>query len=116
MIFSALLFVVSILAGAVAAISGFGIGSLLTPVLTLHYGIKVAVAMVSVPHLIGTAARFLTMKGHVDRKVFWNFGILSAAGGLIGAFLHSRANGPARSIIFGLLLFFAGLSGVLGYA
>jgi hypothetical protein len=51
---------VSILAGAVAAISGFGIGSLLTPVLSERYGIKAAVAMVSVPHLIGTAARLLT--------------------------------------------------------
>ena len=116
MIFSALLFIVSIVAGAVAAISGFGIGSLLTPVLSPHYGIKAAVTRVSVPHLVGTAARFLTMKGHVDRKVFWNFGILSAAGGLIGALLHSRANGPALGIVFGLLLLFAGISGVLGYA
>jgi len=69
-----------------------------------------------VNHLIGTAARFLTMKGHVDRKVFWNFGVLSAAGGLVGALLHSRTNGAALSIVFGLLLLFAGLSGVLGYA
>ena len=39
-------FVVAIIAGAIAAMSGFGIGSLLTPLLAVHYGTKLAVAMV----------------------------------------------------------------------
>jgi uncharacterized membrane protein (DUF485 family) len=57
MVFNAAFFAVSIRAGAVAAISGFGIGSLLTSfVLTLRYVIKAAAAIVSVPHLIDTAA------------------------------------------------------------
>ena len=38
------------LAGAIAAVSGFGIGSLLTPLLAWRFGTKVAVALVSVPH------------------------------------------------------------------
>jgi len=52
-------------AGAVAAISGFGIGSLLTPLLAVHYGEKLAVAIVSVPHLIGTVARFVGLRKQV---------------------------------------------------
>ncbi len=72
----------SVLAGGIAAISGFGIGSLLTPILAVHYGTKLAVAIVSVPHLVGTAARFIGLRKHIDKKVFLNFGILSAAGGL----------------------------------
>jgi uncharacterized membrane protein YfcA len=86
MIFNALVLIVSILAGAVAAISGFGIGSMLTPSLALRYGTKLAVALVSVPHLVGTAARFVTLKQHIDRKVFWRFGVFSAVGGLVGLF------------------------------
>jgi hypothetical protein len=38
------------LAGGIAAVSGFGIGSLLTPVLALQIGTKLAVAAVAVPH------------------------------------------------------------------
>jgi hypothetical protein len=34
----------------VAVISGFGIGSLLTPLLAARYGTKLTVALVSVPH------------------------------------------------------------------
>jgi len=115
MIFSGLVLLAAVLAGAVAAISGFGIGSLLTPLLAVRYGAKLAVAMVSVPHLVGTAARFLRLRGHVDRKVFLNFGILSAAGGLLGALLNARANSPALAMVFGCLLIFAAISGLSGW-
>lgn len=114
MLFSLLAFLVAVLAGGVAAISGFGIGSLLTPVLAPHYGAKLAVAIVSVPHLIATAARFLGLRQYLDRKVFINFGILSAVGGLLGALLNAWANSPALAIVFGCLLLFAGISGLTG--
>ena len=39
-----LLAAAGIVAGAIAAVSGFGIGSLLTPVLALQVGTKLAVA------------------------------------------------------------------------
>jgi hypothetical protein len=51
--------VAGVLAGGIAAVSGFAIGSLLTPILAVRYGTKLAVAIVSVPHLVGTAARFI---------------------------------------------------------
>lgn len=113
--FSALVVLVSVLAAAVAAVSGFGVGSLLTPLLAAQYGTKLAVAIVSVPHLVATSARFVGLRKHVNRRVFLNFGILSAAGGLLGALLNARANSPALAIIFGCLLLFAGISGLTGF-
>ncbi len=104
----------AILAGGIAAISGFGIGSLLTPLLAVQYGTKLAVAMVSIPHLVGTTARFIGLRRQIDRRVFLNFGILSAAGGLLGALLNAHANSPALAIVFGCLLVFAGVSGLTG--
>ncbi len=105
----------AVLAGGIAAISGFGIGSLLTPILAVRYGTKLAVAIVSVAHLVGTAARFIGLRKHIDKKVFLNFGILSAAGGLAGALLNAHANSPALAIVFGCLLVFAGISGLTGF-
>src|SRR5215467_11703309 len=115
MTFSIIVLLAAILAGGVAAISGFGIGSLLTPLLALSYGTKLAVAAVSVPHIIATAARFLGLHKHIDRKIFLNFGILSAVGGLLGALLNSRANSPALTLVFGCLLLLAALSGLTGW-
>lgn len=106
--------IVSVLAGGVAAMSGFGIGSLLTPLLAAHYGTRLAVAMVSVPHLAGTALRLWGLRRHVDWRVFRSFGILSAVGGLAGALLNAHSNSPALGIVFGCLLVFAGISGLTG--
>jgi uncharacterized protein len=107
--------VTAIVAGGIAAMSGFGIGSLLTPLLAARYGTKLAVAMVSVPHLAGTTARFIGLHKQVDWRVFLNFGILSAVGGLAGALLNARAESPALAIVFGCLLVFAAVSGLTGF-
>jgi len=63
-------FVTALVAGGVAAVSGFGIGSLLTPLLAVRYGTKLAVAIVSIPHLVGTTARFVGLRRQLDRRVF----------------------------------------------
>jgi hypothetical protein len=115
-LFSLLLAAAAVFAGALASVTGFGIGSVLTPVLALSVNTKVAVAAVSIPHLAGTALRFWMLRGHVDRRVFWRFGLMSAAGGLTGALLHARANAPVLMILFGALLLFVATSQATGLA
>jgi uncharacterized membrane protein YfcA len=114
--FESAVLLVAIVAGAVAAVSGFGIGSLLTPLLAVHAGTKTAVAAVSIPHLIGTSIRFWRLRGSVDRGVLWRFGLTSAAGGLAGALLNAGAPSPTLTVVFGSLLVFAGASQVTGLA
>lgn len=107
---------VAMLAGAIAAISGFGIGSLLTPLLASWLGTKVAVAAVAIPHVAATAYRFWILRAHVDRRVLMSFGVTSAAGGLAGALLHAKASNPSLTLIFGIILVFVGVMGVTGLA
>jgi uncharacterized membrane protein YfcA len=112
----ALLAGAAFLAGAVAALTGFGIGSLLTPVFVLLADTRLAVAAVSVPHVLGTALRFWLMGGGVDRRVLWTFGLTSAAGGLVGALLQTRASSRWLAILFGALLLFAAAAEASGLA
>lgn len=116
MVFDFVLVIAGLLAGAVAAVTGFGIGSLLTPVLALQVDTRLAVAAVSIPHLIGTSLRFGLMHGGVDRRVLWSFGLTSAAGGLAGALLYGVASTRWLTVVFGLLLLFAAMSEVTGLA
>ena len=110
-----LLAIASLIAGAIAAVTGFGIGSLLTPVLALQTGTKLAVAAVAIPHFVGTLLRFWILRKHVDRRVVLGFGITSAIGGLIGALLNSWASSRVLGIVFGLLLVLAGLTELTGW-
>jgi uncharacterized protein len=116
MIFDFVLFFASLAAGLIAAISGFGIGSILTPTFATQIDTKLAVAVVSIPHLIGTFIRFLRLRKHINRPLALTFGAASAIGGLIGAVLHAYAGGPILGYVLGGLLVFAGLSGLTGIA
>jgi uncharacterized membrane protein YfcA len=108
--------VAAVIAGAIASISGFGIGSVLTPVLSSQFDVRLAIALVSLPHLAGTFVRFLLVRTHIDRDVLLGFGAASAIGGLAGAALQAVVQSAALAIIFGLLLVFAGLSSLTGFA
>jgi hypothetical protein len=107
---------VAVVAGAIAAVTGFGIGSLLTPVLALQVDTRLAVAAVSIPHVIATALRLWLLHGGVDRRVLWSFGLTSAVGGLAGAALHGWASNRWLAALFGALLLFAAASEVTGLA
>jgi hypothetical protein len=101
-------------AGGVASVAGFGIGSLLTPLLVTHVTTKVAVAAVAIPHVIGTAARLWLLRGEVDRHLLVRFGLTSAAGGLAGALLQGQTTSAGLTIVFGVLLLFVAASELTG--
>lgn len=108
--FDALVLAAALAAGSIASIAGFGIGSLLTPILAAQAGTRLAVAAVSIPHVVGTALRFWMLRGRVDRRIFLWFGLASAVGGLSGALLHADASNRALGATLGGLLLFAGVS------
>ena len=114
--FGAVAAAVSIVAGAIAAVAGFGIGSVLTPVLSLRFDVRLAIAIVSLPHVAGTLVRFILVRAHIDRRVLLGFGIASAIGGLVGAALQAVVQSSVLAIVFGALLVFAGLGSLTGFA
>src|SRR5213594_3932348 len=114
--FTAIAVVAAVIAGAIASISGFGIGSVLTPVLSTEFDVRLAIAMVSLPHLAGTFVRFLIVRMRIDRDVLLGFSAASAIGGLVGAALQTVVQSSALAIVFGLLLVFAGIGSLTGFA
>ena len=109
------LLAVGVVAGAVAAVAGFGIGSLITPALALVVGTKVAVALTAIPHAVATAVRLWRVRGFVDRRVVAGFGVASAAGGLAGGILHANLTSPPLTVVLGSLLVLAGVSELAGW-
>jgi uncharacterized membrane protein YfcA len=104
----------AIVAGAVAAVAGFGIGSLLTPALGLSIGTRAAVAVVAIPHAVATATRLWSLRDAVDLRVLRSFGLASAAGGLAGAAIHALVASPVLSVVLGILLVLAGVLELTG--
>jgi uncharacterized membrane protein YfcA len=114
--FDAAVAIVGILSGAVASVAGFGVGSLLTPLLLTRFDAKLAVALVGIPHAIATAIRLWRLRDHISWPVLRTFGFASAAGGLAGAYAFTRVGGSVLITILGALLVFVGIAELLGIA
>jgi uncharacterized protein len=104
MVFLVVVFIAGILSGVTAAIAGFGIGSVMTPLLATTLGVPLAVAAVSIPHAIATAVRAWRLRRAISLPVVRSFGVLSAAGGLVGALLYARVGTRVLEITLGVLL------------
>jgi uncharacterized membrane protein YfcA len=75
-----------------------------------------AVAAVTIPHAVATALRCWRLRAAIDRGVLLRFGLLSAAGGLLGALLYTRLGGPALTRILGALLLLTAAAHLAGLA
>jgi hypothetical protein len=115
-VFLLAVFVVGTLSGATASLVGFGIGSLLTPLLAARFGVGVAVAAVTIPHAIATAVRCWRLNAHIDWTVLMRFGILSAGGALAGAILYTRLGPSTLTRILGGLLVLTAIAQLTGWA
>lgn len=112
--FHAVLAFIAFLAGAISSVTGFGIGTILTPTLGFAVGVKLAVAAVSIPHFIGNGVRFWTLRRRVDKHVLKTFGVMSAGGALAGSLLHVFATNPALRSVLAVILILAGILGITG--
>lgn len=105
---------VAMVAGGVAAVSGFGIGSLMTPLLMVWMPAAHAIAVLAIPHAVATALRFVRLRADVDRPTFRQFGLASAAGGLAGAALQAQLASRELTVVLAALLALAGTAEVTG--
>jgi len=107
---------VAFFAGGVASVAGFGIGSILTPLVATQLGTKFAVAAVTIPHICGSAVRFWTLRRDVHRRILLTFGSMSVIGGIAGAFAHAYWTSHLLTIVLAVVLIVTGVAGVFGFA
>ena len=108
-------FTVGVFSGATASVVGFGIGSMLTPLLAVQLGTSVAVAAVTIPHALATALRCWRLRASVDRQVLRTFGLLSAAGALAGAVVYTRIGPSTLTKVLGSLLVLTAIAQLTGW-
>lgn len=116
LVFLAVVFAVSTVAGGTASLVGFGIGSMVTPLLAVRLGTDVAVAVVALPHAAATALRCWRLRRSIDWAVLKRFGVLSAVGGLAGALAYAVASVPVLTRVLGGLLVLTALAQLTGGA
>lgn len=75
--------------------SGFGLGTLLTPVFMLcGFDLQISIALTAVVHLLNNLFKLLLTGKHFNKEVVLKFGIPAIAGAFIGSFILGNAGEP----------------------
>lgn len=83
----ALISVVAFLASVLTLFSGFGLGTLLMPVVAIFFPIEVAIAMTAMVHFANNVFKLSLVGRKADVRVLWRFGMPAVVMAFIGAFL-----------------------------
>jgi uncharacterized protein len=67
--------------------SGFGLGTILTPVFAIFFPIEVAIALTGLVHFLNNIFKLILVGGHANKEVVLKFGIPAFLAALVGAFL-----------------------------
>src|SRR6202795_4508050 len=106
--FAPLVFLISITAGYLGALTGLGGGVVVTPALTLLLGVDIRYAigasLVSVIATSSGAAAAYVREGYSNIRIGMFLEIATTLGALAGAFLSSRTPTSVLAIVFGVVL------------
>lgn len=93
----------ALFASALTFFSGFGLGTILTPVFVFFFPIEIAIALTGVVHLSNNVFKLLLIGKNINYSVFLKFGIPALLGSFIGALLLMRLGESSLAIEYQLL-------------
>jgi hypothetical protein len=77
--------IAAFLTSIITLFSGFGLGTLLTPVFVLFFPVEIAIALTGVVHFANNLFKLAVLEKHAQWRVILKFGALSIIGAFIGA-------------------------------
>ena len=84
------IFIVSVVAFGAALLtffSGFGLGTILTPVMMIFFPTEMAIAYTGLVHFSNNIFKFLLVGKNIDKKVLIRFGLPSVIAAFIGSYI-----------------------------
>jgi uncharacterized membrane protein YfcA len=109
--FTVLVWLFSLLAGFLGALTGLGGGIVITPVLTLAFGVDIRYAigatLVSVIATSSGAAAAYVREGFSNIRIGMFLEIATTVGAIVGAFLAAKTPTAAIAVIFGIVLLYS---------
>lgn len=84
---------ITLIVSALTLVTGFGVGTVLTPTFAFFYDAKTAVFLVSIVHLANNLLKFGLFRQHVNKEILLKFGLWSLVGAAGGSLLQGALEG-----------------------
>ncbi len=104
-----LILLAAFFAAALALFSGFGLGTILTPVFIFFFDIKIAIFFVAIVHLLNNLLKLVLFRRHIDLTILRRFGLAALIGALAGALAQIYMVNVMLKRAVGMMLIFLGL-------
>lgn len=78
--------ITAFLASLLTFFSGFGLGTILTPVFAIFFPAQIAVAQTSIVHFLNNIFKLILVGKYINKKIVISFGLPAIAGAFGGAF------------------------------
>ena len=92
------------LAAALTVPAGFGLSTILTPLVLILLPVHEAVAVVAVVHCAHNAGKYIALKEAVDFHAFRRYGVWLVVGSIIGALLQNQFPNDPLLLLVGIFL------------
>ena len=76
----------SLFTSIVTLFTGFGVGTIMMPVMALFFDVKVAILLAAIVHIVNNLSRIVLYYRHLRWEIIRRFGLVSILGALVGSF------------------------------
>lgn len=110
------IYIVCFSVAVLTLITGFGLGTVLTPVFALVFDVKIAIFLVAMVHFLNNLFKFGLFRKSTDLTIVKRFGVLSLVGAITGASLQISLYSDVIKVVMGVVLIFLGFAEILPHA
>lgn len=107
--------ITAFVAAVLTLMTGFGLGTILTPIFLIFYDVKIAILMTAVVHLLNNLLKLSLFGRHMSLDILKRFGAFTLLGAFIGAFLQGKMDSSGVKVLLGVALIFLGLKEASGF-
>lgn len=77
---------ITLLTSVITLFTGFGVGTIMMPVMALFFDVKVAIFLAAIVHFFNNLSRIMLYRRDLRRDILRRFGVVSIAGAFLGSF------------------------------
>ena len=88
----------------VTLFTGFGVGTIMMPIMALFFDVKVAIFLAAIVHFFNNISRLAIYRSEINWKIIQRFGVVSIVGALIGSYSQIYLDSVWLKVGVGLFL------------
>ncbi|MDF2500256.1 MAG: hypothetical protein K0Q77_970 [Anaerosporomusa subterranea] len=99
-----ILILVTLVTSVITLFTGFGVGTIMMPVMALFFDVKVAIFLTAIVHFFNNMSRLALYRSEINWRIIQRFGIVSLIGAFIGSYAQIYIDSEWLKVGVGLFL------------